>query len=65
MLILPASPQVITGFLEAAQAAPEELSTIANVMIAPPMPFLPEAAHGKPVLIGQFAYVGPVDQASR
>jgi FAD/FMN-containing dehydrogenase len=63
ILILPASPQVITGFLEAAQAAPVELSTIANVTIAPPMPFLPEAAHGKPVLIGLFAYVGPVDQA--
>ena len=65
MLILPASPQVITGFLEAAHAAPEELSTIANVMIAPPMPFLPKAAHGTPVLIGQFAYVGPVDQAEQ
>ena len=55
--------EVITGFLEAAQAAPEELSTIANVMLAPPMPFLPEEAHGKPVVMGQFAYVGPVDQA--
>jgi FAD/FMN-containing dehydrogenase len=62
MLILPASPQVITGFLEAAQAAPEELSTIANVMIAPPMPLVPEEAHGKPVVMGLFAYVGPVDQ---
>ena len=63
MLVLPASPQVITGFLEAAQAAPEELSTIANVLVAPPMPFLPEEAHGKPVVMGLFAYVGPVDQA--
>jgi FAD/FMN-containing dehydrogenase len=63
MLILPASPQVITGFLKAAQAAPVELSTIANVTVAPPMPFLPAEAHGKPVVIGQFAYVGPVDQA--
>ncbi len=63
MLILPASPQVITGFLEAANAAPEDLSTIANVMIAPPMPFLPEEAHGKPIVIGQFAYAGPVEEA--
>ena len=63
MLVLPASPQVITGFLEAAQAAPVELSTIANVLVAPPMPFLPEEAHGKPVVMGLFAYVGPVDQA--
>ncbi len=65
MLILPASPQVITGFLEAAHEAPEELSTIASVMIAPPLPFLPEAAHGKPVMMGQFAYVGPVDQGEQ
>jgi FAD/FMN-containing dehydrogenase len=62
MLILPATPEVITGFLEAAEAAPEELSTIANVMLAPPMPFIPEDAHGKPIVIGLFAYVGPVDQ---
>ena len=65
MMILPASPQVITGFLEAAQAAPEELSTIANVMLAPPMPFVPEEAHGKPILMGQFAYVGPVAQGEQ
>jgi len=62
MLILPASPEVITGFLEAAQAAPEELSTIANVIVAPPMPMIPEEAHGKPVVMGLFAYAGPVDQ---
>src|SRR4029079_9930598 len=65
MLILPASPQVITGFLEAAHEAPEELSTIASVMIAPPLPFLPEAAHGKPVMMGQVAYVGAVDQGEQ
>jgi FAD/FMN-containing dehydrogenase len=62
MMILPASPEVITGFIEAATAAPEELSTIVNVMLAPPMPFVPEEMHGKPVLMGMFAYSGPVDQ---
>jgi FAD/FMN-containing dehydrogenase len=62
MLVLPATPEVITGFLEAAGAAPEELSTIANVMLAPPMPFIPEEAHGEPILIGMFAYVGPVEE---
>jgi len=62
MLILPATPEVITGFVEAAEAAPEELSTIANVMIAPPMPFVPEEAHGKPIVVSQMAYVGPPDQ---
>ena len=37
----------IPAFMAAAEAAPEELSTIANVMTAPPMPFLPEEVHGK------------------
>jgi FAD/FMN-containing dehydrogenase len=63
MLILPATPETIRGFLEAADAAPEELSTIANVMIAPPMPFVPQEAHGKPIVMAQMAYVGPTDQA--
>ena len=62
MMMLPATPEVITGFVEAADAAPEELSTIANILVAPPMPMIPEEAHGKPVLMGLFAYVGPVDQ---
>jgi FAD/FMN-containing dehydrogenase len=62
MLILPATAETITGFLEAAKAAPEELSTIANIMVAPPMPMIPEEAHGKPVIMGLAAYVGPVDQ---
>jgi len=62
MLILPATPGVITGFLEAAATAPEELSTIANVTLAPPMPFIPEDAHGRPILIGQMAYIGPVER---
>jgi FAD/FMN-containing dehydrogenase len=65
MLILPATPESIAGFLQAADAAPEELSTIANVMIAPPMPMIPEEAHGKPVLMGLLAYVGPVDQGEQ
>ena len=46
MLILPATPDTVAGFLEAAEAAPEGLSTIANVMNCPPMPFVPEALHG-------------------
>ena len=63
MLILPATGEVITGFLEAAANAPEELSAIANVMIAPPMPFVPAEAHGKPALMAMLAYVGPPDNA--
>jgi Berberine and berberine like len=58
MLILPATPQVIAGFVAAAQAAPEELSTIANVMAAPPLPFLPPDQHGRLVVLATLCYAG-------
>lgn len=58
MLVLPATAENVYGFVAAADAAPEELTTMANVMVAPPMPFLPEAAQGKPVIMGLMAYVG-------
>ena len=61
MLMLPATPEVIRSFVELADAAPEELSAIANVMKAPPMPFLPEEQHGKPVLFGIMVYAGHPD----
>jgi FAD/FMN-containing dehydrogenase len=61
MLILPATPETISGFIAAADAAPEELSTIANVMAAPPMPFLPEALYGRLILMALVCYAGDVD----
>jgi FAD/FMN-containing dehydrogenase len=58
ILILPATPEVVAGYAAASEAAPEELSTIATVMKAPPMPFLPEAVHGKLILFGMIVHVG-------
>jgi FAD/FMN-containing dehydrogenase len=58
MLILPATPEVIAGFIAEADAAPDELSTIANVMPAPPMPFLPAEQHGKLVVMAILVYAG-------
>ncbi len=65
MLLLPASPDAIVSFVEAAQAAPRELSTIANVMPAPPMPFVPEEWHGKLVVMGLLAYAGPDEAGAK
>ena len=64
-LFLPATPDVITGFMAAAQAAPEELSAIVNVMPAPPLPFLPAEHHGRLVLMALMAYAGPADDGER
>jgi len=65
VLVLPANADVIAGFIAAAEPAPDELSTIANVMPAPPMPFLPEAVHGQLVVLGLLAYAGEADAGER
>ena len=65
MMILPATPEVISSFVAEADAAPEELSTIANVMVAPPMPFLPPEAHGQLVIMALLCYAGEVDEGER
>jgi FAD/FMN-containing dehydrogenase len=65
MLVLPATPEVIVGFMDAAAAAPEELSGIANVMSAPPMPFLPEEVHGSTIVMALMAFAGDVDDGER
>ena len=58
MLVLPATPEIIAGFIDAAEAAPDELSTIANIMPAPPMPFIPAEVHGKVILMAMMVYAG-------
>jgi FAD/FMN-containing dehydrogenase len=65
MLILPATPEVIASFVAEAEAAPEELSTIANVMTAPPMPFLPAEVHGELVIMAMLAYAGEEVEAGQ
>jgi FAD/FMN-containing dehydrogenase len=59
MLILPATPATISGFIAAAEAAPEELSAIANVMPCPPMPFVAAEHHGQLVVMSMIAFAGP------
>jgi FAD/FMN-containing dehydrogenase len=65
MLILPATADTIHSFVEAAETAPEELSAIANVMPAPPMPFLPPEQHGRLVIFAVLAYAGEVEAGER
>ena len=65
MLLLPATPEVITSFIAEAEAAPEELSTIANVMPAPPMPFVPAEHHGRLVILALMVYAGAAEAGQR
>ncbi len=42
--------QVLSGYRAACAGAPDELTTLVNLTTAPPVPFLPEAVHGTPII---------------
>jgi FAD/FMN-containing dehydrogenase len=65
LLLLPATPEVIAAFIAEAQAAPDELSAIANVLPAPPLPFVPTEQHGRLVVMATLAYAGDVEAGER
>ncbi|WP_329093740.1 FAD-binding oxidoreductase [Streptosporangium sp. NBC_01469] len=65
MLVLPATAETVLGFVTEAEDAPEELSAIANVMPSPPVPFVPEEHHGRPVIMAMMCYAGPAEEGSR
>jgi FAD/FMN-containing dehydrogenase len=65
MLLLPATAQVVADFMAAAEAAPEELSAIAAVMAAPPMPFIPPERHGELVVMAMLVYAGDAEAGRR
>jgi hypothetical protein len=63
MLMLPATAEIVRSFVAQAEAAPDELSTIANIMPAPPMPFVPPEQHGRLVVMGLLCCAGPPEAA--
>lgn len=65
ILLLPATRDAIAGFIAEAEAAPDELSTIANVMTCPPMPFVPEELYGSLVILGLVAWCGDIEEGQK
>lgn len=58
LLMLPATPETVAGFLDESDQAPDELTTIVNVMSCPPLPFVPEQLIGETVIMGLMAWCG-------
>lgn len=59
-LMLPASREIIRGYLEYAASAPEELTTIANLWHAPPAPYVPQEHVGDLVLSILVCWTGDI-----
>jgi hypothetical protein len=64
LLMLPATPGVVSGFMDLAAAAPDELSTILNVMVAPPLPFIPAELHGQLMCMALLMYAGDPERGT-
>jgi FAD/FMN-containing dehydrogenase len=50
------------ALVEETVAAPDELSAMVNVMKAPPMPFIPDEFHGRPVVMVLLAHCGDIQE---
>ena len=55
------APEVLRGWRDCADVAPDELSTACVMLTAPPEPFVPPELHGKPVLGMAALYVGDAE----
>jgi FAD/FMN-containing dehydrogenase len=64
-LVLPATREVLRGYLEYSVSAPEDLTTIVNLMHLPPAPFVPEARVGEPVLMVLPVWTGSIEEGER
>ncbi len=65
MLMLPATPKVVVSLVEEALAAPDELTVMADIMVAPPLPFVPPEHHGTPAIMIRLCYAGATDAGER
>jgi FAD/FMN-containing dehydrogenase len=60
-IVYPATADLLRAYVDAATAAPDELSTITFVLQAPPLPFIPAEAHGTPVVLITACYAGELN----
>jgi len=65
MLLLPATADTVAGFIAASEAAPDELTTIANAMPCPRMPFVSPEHHGQLVIMALVTYAGDAEAGER
>jgi FAD/FMN-containing dehydrogenase len=57
--------EVLSFYREYVATAPDELTTIVVLRMAPPAPFLPASVHGQPVVVIGVCYAGPLDEGER
>jgi len=64
-IVLPATREVIRGYVDYTPDAPENLTTIGQLMMAPPAPFIPPEWVGKPVFMVLVCWTGDVEAGQK
>jgi FAD/FMN-containing dehydrogenase len=57
--------EILRFYRDWADDAPDELTTLANLLTAPPAPFIPEAWHGKPLVALIGMHCGSIEDGER
>ena len=63
--LLEDAPDVLRFYREFVADVPDELTTIFELSVAPPLPSLPEEAHGKPIVWVGACYAGSPEEGAR
>jgi FAD/FMN-containing dehydrogenase len=58
------APEILRFYREFVAAAPDELTTIFELSVAPTVSFLPEQVHGKPIVMVGACYAGSPDEGA-
>ncbi len=64
-LVLPATRPVLRSLVPVLRAAPDELTAIVNIMLAPPDPSIPDEHRGHPVVYLSVIWSGAADDGER
>jgi hypothetical protein len=65
ILVLPVNADIIERYIALSEEAPDELSSIANVMPVPPLPGVPEEWLGKLGIFALMTYAGEAEEGQR
>ncbi|HEX7090006.1 MAG TPA: FAD-binding oxidoreductase [Longimicrobiales bacterium] len=65
VMMLPMTPARLVELVGVLTEAPDEVSGLAGVMFAPPMPFVPAEHHGKLVATVMLVHAGPIAEGER
>jgi FAD/FMN-containing dehydrogenase len=64
-VVYPATREVIRGYCDYSPNAPEDLSTIGQLMPAPPAPFIPQEWVGKPIFMILVCWSGSIEEGEK